>query len=347
MKFSAIAASIGITEQSSLTDFPERDPEITAVEAIQTASATAISYIEGGRFKRCVNTTEAAALILPKDPMLQVQANERGIAWLSAKDPRLGFARAIALFYKPFKLSPGIHPTAVMDPNVQVGAGVAIGAHAVIQSGVKIGADVCIHPNVVVYPEAVIGDRTVLHANCVIHERTRIGADCVVHSGAAIGSEGFGFVPTASGWEKMEQSGITVLEDGVEIGCNSTVDRPSVGITLIKRGTKLDNMVHIAHGCEVGEGVAMAAQVGIAGGVTIGNRVILAGQAGVSNQAHIGDGAIATAKAGVHKNVDPGEIVSGYPAVPHRVYLKVSAILNRLPDMQQTLRKLSRQFDLD
>ena len=195
MKFSAITKSIGITEQSSLTDFPDRDPDITGVDAIQTASAQAISYIEGGQFKRYLETTEAAALILPQDTALQAQANERGIAWLSAQDPRLGFARTIALFYKPFQLPPGIHPTAVVDTTVKIGTGVAIGAHAVIQAGVNIGNDVCIHPNVVIYPEATIGDRTLLHANCVIHERTRIGVDCVVHAGAVIGSEGFRLCP--------------------------------------------------------------------------------------------------------------------------------------------------------
>ena len=347
MKFSAIAASIGITEQSSLTDFPDLDPEITAVDAVQTATAGTLSYIEGGRFSSYLETTQASALILPKDPTLQLKANERGIAWLSAADPRLGFSRTIALFYQPFGLPLAIHPTAVIDPTAQLGTAVAIGAHVVIQAGAKVGDGVCIHPNVVVYPEATVGDRTVLHANCVIHERTQIGADCVIHSGAAIGSEGFGFVPTAAGWEKMEQSGITVLEDGVEIGCNSTVDRPAVGETRVKRGTKLDNLVHIAHGCEVGEGVVMAAQVGIAGGVTIGNRVILAGQVGISNQAKLGDGAIATAKTGIHSDVKPGDIVSGTPALPHKVFLKVSALMSRLPDMQQTLRKLSRQIDLD
>lgn len=347
MKFSAIAASIGITERSSLTDFPDLDPEITAVNAVQTAVAGAVSYIEGGRFIGYLETTQASALILPKDQALQLKANERGIAWLSTADPRLAFARAIALFYKPFALSAGIHPTAVIDPTAQLGTAVAVGAHVVIQAGAKIGDGVCIHPNVVVYPDAIIGDRTVLHANCVIHERTQVGVDCVIHSGAAIGSEGFGFVPTAKGWEKMEQSGITVLEDGVEIGCNSAVDRPAVGETRLKRGTKLDNMVHIAHGCEIGEGVVMAAQVGLAGGVTIGNRVILAGQVGISNQAKLGDRAIATAKTGIHSDVKPGEIVSGTPALPHKVFLKVSALMSRLPDMQQTLRKLSRQFDLD
>ncbi|MEO0984252.1 MAG: UDP-3-O-(3-hydroxymyristoyl)glucosamine N-acyltransferase [Cyanobacteria bacterium J06639_14] len=347
MKFSAIAESIGLTKETSLTEFPERDPEIMGVEAVQTASAGTISYVEGGRFKGYVTTTGASALILPRDEQLQAHANERGIAWFSVADPRLGFARAIALFYQPFRLAPSIHPTAVIDPSAQIGTDVAIGAYVVIQAGVKIGNGVCIHPHVVVYPEVTVGDRTVLHANCVIHERTQVGADCVIHSGAAIGSEGFGFVPTATGWEKMEQSGITVLEEGVEIGCNSTVDRPAVGETRIKQGTKLDNMVHIAHGCEVGKGVVMAAQVGLAGGVTIGNRVILAGQVGISNQAKMGEGAIATAKTGIHSDVKPGDIVSGTPALPHKVYLKVSALMSRLPDMQQTVRRLSRQFDLD
>ena len=347
MKFSAIADRIGITETSSLTAFQERDPEITGVAAVQTAPTGTLSYIEGDKFGKYAGTTTASALILPNSATLQAQANERGIAWLSTADPRLAFARVIALFYQPFRLGPGIHPTAVIDPLVQLGAGVAIGAHAVVQAGAKIGDGVCIHPNVVVYPDAVVGDRTVLHANCVIHERTQIGADCVIHSGAAIGSEGFGFVPTATGWEKMEQSGITVLEDGVEIGCNSTVDRPAVGETRIKQGTKLDNLVHVAHGCEVGQGVVMAAQVGMAGGVTIGNRVILAGQVGISNQAKIGDGAIATAKAGIHADVKPGEIVTGIPALPHRVFLKASAVFSRLPEMHQTLRKLSRQLNSD
>ena len=347
MQFSAIAQQIGITEASSLAVYPERDPDITGVAAVQTATAGSISYIEGAKFGQYATTTQASALILPPDEALQTQANERGLAWLSAADPRLGFARTIALFYRPFQLAPGIHPTAIVDAAAKLGADVAIGAHAVVQAGATIGDGVCIHPNVVVYPHAIIGDRTVLHANCVIHERTHIGADCVVHSGAAIGSEGFGFVPTATGWEKMEQSGTTVLEDGVEIGCNSTVDRPAVGETRIKQGTKLDNMVHIAHGCEIGQGVVMAAQVGMAGGVTVGNRVILAGQVGISNQANIGDGAIATAKAGIHSDVAPGDIVTGIPALPHKVFLKASAVFSRLPEMHRTLRKISRQLKLD
>lgn len=344
MKFSQIVEKLGTVEHSSLRTRPNDDPDIQGVTAIEATAAGTLSYIEGEKFAAHIATTTASALILPSNESLQAQATERGLVWLSVAAPRLAFAQAIALFYRPFHLAPGIHPTAVVDPSAQVGQDVAIGAHVVIQAGVKLGDGVCIHPNVVVYPEAEIGDRTVLHANCVIHERTRIGADCVIHSGAAIGSEGFGFVPTPQGWLKMEQSGVTILEDGVEVGCNSAIDRPAVGETRVARNTKLDNLVHIAHGCQVGEACAMAAQVGMAGGVKIGNRVILAGQVGIANQAVMGDGAIASAQAGVHGNVAPGEIVSGSPAVSHKIYLKVSALYSRLPDMYQTLKRLQKQL---
>ncbi len=140
----------------------------------------------------------------------------------------------------------------------------------------------------------------------------------------------------------MEQSGRTVLEDGVEIGCNTTIDRPAVGETRIGRNTKIDNLVQIGHGCQVGENCAMAAQVGLAGGVKVGNRVILAGQVGIANQAKIGDGAIATAKTGIHNDVAPGTIVSGIPAIPHKLFLKVAAIYNRLPEVYQTFKQLQR-----
>jgi UDP-3-O-[3-hydroxymyristoyl] glucosamine N-acyltransferase len=343
MKFSAIAEKIGITQATSLTPKPHHDPDITGVAAVDEAQAGTLSYVEGAKFAAFVDTTQASALILPPDPALQAKATERGIAWLSADDPRLGFARVIGLFYNPYRPTPGIHPTAVIDPTATYGENVSIGAHVVIQAGARLGHHVCIHPNVVIYPQVQVGDGTVLHANCVIHERAQIGAYCVVHSGAAIGSEGFGFVPTAAGWEKMEQSGITVLEDGVEVGCNTTIDRPAVGETRIRRGSKIDNLVQIGHGCQIGEAAVMASQVGLAGGVTVGSRVILAGQVGVANQAKIGDGAIATAKAGIHNDIAPGEIVTGIPALPHRLFLKASAVYRRLPEMYKTLQKLQKQ----
>lgn len=318
------------------------DPEITGVAAVDAAKSQEISYIEGGKFAAMVDSTEASALILPGDEDLQQRAMARGIAWLSTKQPRLLFAAVIKVFYQPFRPAPGIHPTAVIDPFVQLGQDVSIGAHVVIYPGAKIGDRTCIMANAVVYPDVEIGTDTLLHGNCTIHERVKIGNHCVVHSGAVIGAEGFGFVPTPQGWFKMEQSGSVVLEDGVEIGCNSAVDRPAVGETRIKTNTKLDNLVHVAHGGTVGSNCALAAQVGLAGGVTVGNNVLLGGQVGVANQAVIGDGAIATAQTGINNRVAPGEIVSGSPAVPNTVYRKVSAIYKRLPEMYDTFRKLKK-----
>lgn len=347
MKFSEIVEKLSDTAQGNSLDVnPNLNPAITGVAPIDEASSSTLSYIEGAKFAAMVGKTGASALILPQDEALQTQAMERGIAWIASSEPRLLFAKAIALFYQPFRPAPEIHPTAVIHPAVKLGKQVYIGAHVVIQPGVTIGDNVCIHPNVVIYPDVQIGDRTVLHANCTIHERARVGADCVIHSGAVIGAEGFGFVPTPEGWFKMEQSGCTVLEDGVEVGCNTTIDRPAVGETRVARNTKIDNLVQIGHGCQVGENCAFAAQVGMAGGVKVGNRVILAGQAGIANQAKIGDGAIATAKAGIHNDVEAGAIVTGVPAIPHKLFLKASAVFNRLPEMYQTLRQLQRRLEV-
>lgn len=344
MKFSEIVAALGDQVTASSLERGGKDLVVQGLAALEQANADQMSYVEGGKFASLVATTGAGALVLPTKAALQEAAIARNIAWVSVKNPRMVFSRAIALFYQPYRLPVGIHPTAVIDPDAQVGKEVAIGPNVVVSSGVKLGDRVCIHPNVVVYPDVMIGADTTLHANCTIHERAQIGSYCVIHSGAVIGAEGFGFVPTATGWEKMHQSGITVLEDRVEIGCNSAVDRPAVGETRVGQDTKIDNMVHIAHGCKIGQGVAMAAQVGMAGGVTIGNRVILAGQVGVANQAVVGDGAIASAKAGIHNNISAGETVSGMPAIPHNVYLRATVLFKKLPEMAKTIKAMQKQL---
>ena len=340
MKFSEILNQLSdsITQNSLDTDL-----EITGVAAIDEATPGTLSYIEGSKFASLLNSTSASAVILPPDEKLQNQATEKGIAWLTTREPRLVFAKAIALFYQPYRPTPEIHPSSVIHPTAKIGNNVYIGAHVVISPNVEIGKHAIIHPNVVIYPEVQIGDRTTLHANCSIHERSQIGADCVIHSGAVIGAEGFGFVPTRTGWLKMEQSGYTVLEDGVEVGCNTAIDRPAVGETRIGKNTKIDNLVQIGHGSQIGSGCAIAGQTGMAGGVKIGNRVILAGQVGIANQAKIGDGAMASAQTGILKDVAPGEIVSGSPAIPHKLYLRASAIYSRLPEIYQNLKKLQKR----
>lgn len=343
MKFSDIVDQLGIAETSSLGSQPDRNPDIVGVSAVQDSQPNTISYIEGKKFAPYIETTANTALILPVDSSLQAQADEQGIAWVSTREPRLGFARAISLFYQPFQPAPGIHPTAVIDPTATIGNNVAIGPHVVIQAGAAIGDHACIHPQVVVYPDAQVGAYTTLHASCVIHERAQVGQYCVIHAGAVIGSEGFGFVPTAQGWEKMHQSGIVVLEDYVEVGCNTAVDRPAVGETRIGRNSKLDNLVHVAHNCQLSDNCVLAAQVGLAGGVELESLVVLGGQVGVANNAKIGKGAQAGSKAGLHSSVPAGSVMMGIPASPYRTYLKSSAIYNRLPEMHRTLKQLQKQ----
>ncbi|MGD1849710.1 MAG: UDP-3-O-(3-hydroxymyristoyl)glucosamine N-acyltransferase, partial [Cyanophyceae cyanobacterium] len=212
--------------------------------------------------------------------------------------------------------------------------------NAVIEDGAKI------HANVTVYPGTVIGAGTVLHSGCVIEERSHLGSHCVIHSGAVIGAEGFGFVPTAKGWVKLEQTGRVVLGDRVDIGCNSAIDRPALGETRVGSNTKVDNLVHIGHGCMIGQNCAIAAQVGLAGGVELGDGVILAGQVGIANRVKLAKGTIASSKSGIHRDSKPGEVLSGYPSVSNKEWLKTSALIRRLPEMNQTLRKIKKHLNL-
>ncbi|WP_036479615.1 UDP-3-O-(3-hydroxymyristoyl)glucosamine N-acyltransferase [Myxosarcina sp. GI1] len=343
MQFKEIVDKLDVALEKTSLRGRDLNPEITDIAAVERATYGSLSYIEGGKFAHLVTETAASALILPNDESLQTQASKRNIAWIATKEPRLVFARVIDLFYRPFQPEPAIAPSAAIATDARIGKNVYIGANVVIQSGVKIGDRVCIHPNVVIYPNVTIGENTVLHANCTIHERSHIGANCVIHSGAVIGAEGFGFVPTSQGWYKMQQSGHTVLEDGVEIGCNSTVDRPAVGETRIGRNTKLDNLVQIGHGCQIGQNCAFAAYVGLAGGVTVGNGVLLGGQVGVANQVTIGDGAIATAQTGIINDVAAGEMVSGMPHLPSKLYRKLFVIYKRLPEIYQMYKEFKKQ----
>ena len=346
MKFSDLVEKLGEAAScNSLGLNGACNPEISGLAAVDEATPSTLTYVEGVNYANRVGKTEASALILPPDEALQAQAQERGMAWIATSNPRLLFAQTIALFYQPFRPPAAIHPTAVIHPSTQLGKEVYIGAHVVIEAGVKIGDGVCIYPNVVIYPQAQIGDRTVLHANCTIHERSQIGADCMIHSGAVIGSEGFGFVLTPSGWVKMEQSGYTVLEDRVEIGCNSAIDRPAVGETRIGYNTKIDNMVQIGHSCQVGQNCLMAGQVGVAGSCEIGNFVTLAGKVGISNRVKMGDRSIATFGTVIFQDVEPGGVVGGYPAIPHKAFLKAAVTYRRLPEIDRSLKQVQHRID--
>ena len=319
------------------------NPLLKTIAPVETAESGSLTFLEAGKSLALLENTQASAILLPPEPKMQQLASDRGIAWIASAQPKLLFARSVPLFYQPQRPPVGIHPTAIVDPTAQVGQGVSIGAYVVIGPGAIIEDEVCLHPHVVIYGGAQIGRRSVIHAQAVIHERAILGSDCVIHSGAVIGSEGFGFVPSAQGWVKLDQSGYTVLEDQVEVGCNSAVDRPAMGETRLGRNTKIDNLVQIAHNCQLSQNCLMAGQSGLAGSVTLEENVILAGQAGIVNQIHIGKGTILSAKTAALQDVAAGQVVSGYPAQPHRQWLKATTVYSHLPEMQRSLRLLQTQ----
>jgi UDP-3-O-[3-hydroxymyristoyl] glucosamine N-acyltransferase len=342
MRFSSLLSQLPSLPEGSPRDLAD-DPELHGAESLERAAAGQLSFLESGNaLAGALADCGAAALLIPADPALQQQASERKIAWVSSPDPRLTFAEALEQLYPPRRPLPGTHPSAVIDPSCVLGEAVHVGPQVVVGADCRLGDGAILHAGVVLYHDVVVGPGCEVHANAVLHPGTRLGSGCVIHSAAVIGSEGFGFVPTAAGWRKMPQTGQVVLEDGVEVGCGTMVDRPAVGETRIGAGSKLDNLVHVAHGVVIGRGCALAGQVGIAGGAQIGNGVILAGQVGVANRARIGDRAIVSSQSGVHGVIEAGQVVSGSPAIDNRLWLRCSAAFSRLPDMARSLRQLRK-----
>jgi UDP-3-O-[3-hydroxymyristoyl] glucosamine N-acyltransferase len=263
-------------------------------------------------------------------------------AMLRSKNPYFTFARALELFYQPPSYEPGVHPTAVVHPTAQVGPNAHIGPYVVIDRNVRIGAHATLLAYTVIYPGATIGDHFFAHAHAVVREHCRIGNNVILQNGAVVGADGFGFAKDDSGrWYKIVQSGTAVLADEVEIQANACVDRASVGETRIARGTKIDNLVQVGHGSSVGENSLLCAQAGLAGSTQIGKNVILAGQVGVAGHCKIGDGVIATAQTGIPNDVPSGAVVSGYPAIDNKLWLRCSAVFRRLPELMKAVRATS------
>jgi UDP-3-O-[3-hydroxymyristoyl] glucosamine N-acyltransferase len=263
---------------------------------------------------------------------------------LRTPNPYLAFAEAIALLSPATRPPAGVDPTAVVASDARVAPGASIGPLVAVGPRAIIGARTVLHPGVVVGAGARIGDDCVIHARVSVREGVELGNRVVVQDGAVIGSDGFGFAQRSDGThQKIPQIGAVVIEDDVEVGANTTIDRPAVGETRIKAGTKIDNLVQVAHGVHVGRDVLLAAQVGIAGSSTLGDRVALGGQVGVAGHITLGDGVRATAQTGIPNDVEAGTLVSGYPAISNREWLKASAVFRRLPDLKRTLTELERR----
>src|SRR5213079_2237099 len=296
-------------------------------------------FLANPKYAAAARTTKASAIILADNfPALST-------AMLRSKNPYLTFARAIELFYKPPKYAPGEHPTAVVHSSARIGKDAHIGPYAVVDEDVHIGENAVLLAHVVIYRGARIGNNFFAHAHAVVREHCRISNNVILQNGVIVGGDGFGFAKDDTGrWHKIVQSGPTVIEDDVEIQANACIDRASVGETHIARGAKIDNLVQVGHGSRVGEDTLLCAQVGLAGSTEVGKNVILAGQVGVAGHCVIGDGAIATAQTGIPNDVAAGAMVSGYPAIANRDWLRAVAIFNKLPELAKTVRKLAKKI---
>src|SRR5580658_2854287 len=292
-----------------------------------------LTFVSNPKYAGAARTTRASAVIVGEDtPAIPA-------AMLRAKDPYLTFARAVEFFHPPVRYAPGVHATAVVPASARIGAKAHIGPYVVIGDGVEIGDDTVLLAHVVIYGGVKIGDNFFAHAHAVVRENCRIGNNVLLQNGVVIGADGFGFAKTAEGrWHKIPQPGPVVIEDDVEVQANSCIDRASVGETHIGRGVKVDNLVQVGHGSQVGEDALLCAQVGLAGSTEIGKRVILTGQVGVVGHCKVGDDAIVTPQSGVAHDIPTGALVSGAPAVDHKLWLKYSAILPKLPEMVRALR---------
>ena len=334
--------------QSNVVDFKiKTNPVILTAASIEKAKENDISFLDNNSplsLRNLIKTSKASALLLPANDNYIIEiVNQISVDWILLKDPKIAFAETLDFLYPLETEEESIHESAVIGKNVKIGPRVSIGANVCIGDNTEIGAGTIIHAGAVIYRKVSIGAKNLIHANSVIHTGSKLGDECVINANAVIGGEGFGFVPTSNGWKKMPQVGIVILKNKVEIGSGSTVDRPSVGETIIGEDTKIDNQVQIGHGVTTGRGCAMAAQVGIAGGAQIGDGVILAGQVGVSNKVKVGDGVIASSKSGIVSNIEAGKVVSGFPAIPNKLWLRCSANFKKLPEIAKSIRVLDRR----
>ena len=331
MKLSEIASRLGARLENG-----SPDTEISGVAGIEEAGEHQLTFIANRKYAAAARTTRASAVIVSED------FPAGATAVLRSKNPYLAFARALEFFYQPPAYTPGIHPTAVVHPSAKIGLGAHIGPYVVIDEDVVIGDRAVILAHVVIYRGARIGKNFFAHAHAVVREHCRLGDSVLIQNGAIVGADGFGFAKDDAGkWHKIVQSGPAVLENDVEVQANACIDRASIGETHVAAGAKIDNLVQVGHGSSVGENTLLCAQVGLAGSTEVGKDVILAGQVGVAGHCKIGDGAIATAQSGIPNDVPAKAVVSGYPAIDNKLWLRCVAVFNRLPEIARVLRSRS------
>src|SRR5277367_2813983 len=317
------------------------ETEIQGVAGIDQATPGQITFLSNKRYIPLLKTTQASAVLIEESAPLDRDPNLPPLAALRTPNPYLAFAQALELFYQP-----RVHPTAVVARTARVPEGAHIGPYCFIDENVEIGQNAVLHSFVTIYQGVKIGDNFFAHSHAVVREHCRIGHRVILQPGAIIGGDGLGFAKKSDGtWHKMVQSGPAVLEDDVEVQSNSCIDRATVGETRIGRGTKIDDLVLVGHASQLGANNMICGQTGLAGSTKIGDSCIFAGQSASSGHLTVGDNVIVTAQSGLPRDVASNSVRSGSPAVDNKLWLKYTAALSRLPDLQKRVRDLESKLD--
>jgi UDP-3-O-[3-hydroxymyristoyl] glucosamine N-acyltransferase len=314
--------------------------DIARVAGIEEAQAGDITFVSNPKYGPRARTTQASAIIVSE------KFPELATATLRARNPYLAFAKAVELFYQAPAPGPGMDADARIAPSAKIGAHASISPYVVIEDDVEIGNNCTLFPFVHIARGARIGDNFKAYAHVSVREFCVIGNNVILQDGVKIGTDGYGYAKQEDGsYYKIVQSGIVVLEDDVEVGANSTIDRSTIGETRIRKGAKIDNLVQIGHACTVGENTLLCAQVGLAGSTKVGRDAILTGQVGVAGHLEIGDRVIVTAQSGVGDDIEPGKIISGSPAFDNKTWLRSSMIIRRLPELLKRLEALEKKAE--
>ncbi|MDR0787805.1 MAG: UDP-3-O-(3-hydroxymyristoyl)glucosamine N-acyltransferase [Gemmatimonadota bacterium] len=327
----AIAELVGGTVRG------DSEREITGVASLDRASPGELSFIARARYLSYLHDTRAGAVLVTGEWVKDLPETSAGIV---VKDPQSAMQQVLTCFYKPAPATPGIHPTAIVPASVKVGDGVSIAPYVVLGEDAEIGDRVVIGSHSVIGSRCTIGNDVVIHPHVTVYDEVILGDRVILHSGVRVGKEGFGYVWKDGGHRKVPQVGGCVIESDVEIGGNSSIDRGSVGDTVVKAGAKIDSLVHLGHNVQLGRHSITVAQVGVAGSTVVGDGVVLGGQAGLGGHLQIGAGARVGGQAGVTGDIAPGVTVSGYPARPHREALRAQAAFFRLPEFIRRLKRL-------